>query len=119
MARVSGLTSRGPVRIQLRRVKGWRKPTGAVVVARPTRWGNPIVIPRDRRGDREYVAGAVAVFREHVLASASARPPGKAWGDYPTVDEIKAQLRGRDLVCFCRLDMPCHADVLLELANGD
>jgi hypothetical protein len=27
-------------------------------------------------------------------------------------------LRGRDLACWCRLDQPCHADVLLEMANG-
>jgi hypothetical protein len=110
---------RRPVRFQLRRVKGWRKPAGAIVVARPTRWGNPIVIPRDQRGDREYVAAVVAAFRANVLADATVRPFGRAWADYPTVDEIKAQLRGHDLVCFCRLDMPCHADVLLELANSD
>ncbi|MGH6882856.1 MAG: DUF4326 domain-containing protein [Hypericibacter sp.] len=28
-------------------------------------------------------------------------------------------LRGHDLCCYCPLDQPCHADVLLELANGD
>lgn len=28
------------------------------------------------------------------------------------------ELRGKDLVCWCRLDQPCHADVLLELANA-
>ena len=27
-------------------------------------------------------------------------------------------LRGKDLACFCPLDQPCHADVLLELANA-
>lgn len=32
--------------------------------------------------------------------------------------DIRALLRGRDLVCWCPLDLPCHADVLLELANG-
>lgn len=31
--------------------------------------------------------------------------------------EIVAELRGKDLACWCRLDQPCHADVLLELAN--
>jgi hypothetical protein len=30
-----------PRRIQLHRTKGWRKPPGAVIVARPTRRGNP------------------------------------------------------------------------------
>lgn len=36
----------------------------------------------------------------------------------PTVDDIRSSLHGRDLACWCPLDQPCHADVLLELANG-
>ncbi|AMS02813.1 hypothetical protein SEA_YEEZY_68 [Gordonia phage Yeezy] len=36
----------------------------------------------------------------------------------PSLEEIRTKLRGRDLVCWCPLDQPCHADVLLELANG-
>jgi hypothetical protein len=28
-------------------------------------------------------------------------------------------LRGKNLACWCRLDQPCHADVLLELANAE
>lgn len=35
-----------------------------------------------------------------------------------TVDTIRAELRGHDLACWCPLDQPCHADVLLEIANG-
>jgi hypothetical protein len=37
---------------------------------------------------------------------------------YPTLAEIRAQLTGRDLCCWCPLGRPCHADVLLEIANG-
>lgn len=37
-----------PERIQLRRVKGWRLPPGAVSVARPTKWGNPFAYRTDR-----------------------------------------------------------------------
>ncbi|EPX82062.1 hypothetical protein Salmuc_02429 [Salipiger mucosus DSM 16094] len=41
----------------------------------------------------------------------------------PPIEEIFAMqtvLRGRDLACWCPLDRPCHADILLELANkGD
>ena len=29
------------------------------------------------------------------------------------------ELRGHDLACWCPLDGPCHADVLLELANRE
>lgn len=34
-----------------------------------------------------------------------------------TVDDAKRELRGKDLACWCPLDHPCHADVLLEVAN--
>jgi hypothetical protein len=36
---------------------------------------------------------------------------------YPTLDEIRAELAGFDLACWCRIGDPCHADVLLVLAN--
>ena len=88
-------------RIQLRRSKGWRKPAGAVVVARPTRWGNPYDIgaPHPVTGAPLTRVDAVALYRAHIA--------GTDLGD----------LRGRDLACWCPLDEPCHADVLLELAN--
>lgn len=35
-----------------------------------------------------------------------------------TVEDIRAELAGRDLACWCPLDQPCHADVLLEIAKG-
>lgn len=35
-----------------------------------------------------------------------------------TLDEVRQELAGRDLACWCPLDRPCHADVLLELANA-
>jgi hypothetical protein len=34
-----------------------------------------------------------------------------------TVDDVKRELRRRDLACYCPLDEPCHADVLLTVAN--
>lgn len=34
-----------------------------------------------------------------------------------TVEDIRRELAGRDLACWCRLDQPCHADVLLAIAN--
>ena len=43
---------------------------------------------------------------------------GVPYDDRPTLTEIRAALRGRDLACWCPLDQPCHADVLLSLANG-
>jgi len=40
-------------------------------------------------------------------------------GPPPTIDAIRAELRGKNLACFCKLDEPCHADVLLDLANAE
>ena len=37
----------------------------------------------------------------------------------PTLAEIRRELSGRDLACWCPVDQPCHADVLLELANSE
>lgn len=41
-----------------------------------------------------------------------------------SVDDVRRELAGADLACWCPLDdgegqpVPCHADVLLEIANG-
>ena len=95
-----------PERVRLSRAKGWRKPENTVTVARPSRWGNPFVI-------REHGGGltreeAVARFRAALLA-----------GRLPfTADEVREELRGKDLACWCPLDAACHGDVLLEVANS-
>lgn len=104
-----------PTRVRLRRTKGRRKPEGAVVVARPTRWGNPFALDRYRQAGGPQPtevlrARAVADFRRELLA-------GRLEG-YPGLGEIRAELAGRDLACWCPENEPCHADVLLELANA-
>lgn len=118
-----------PRRIQRRRAKGWRMPDGAVYVGRGSRWGNPWrVIGPDSDG-RWWASRRVG-----------ADPYGRMLGPYPSrldavhaaihgyrahldhVDTaLKAQaalLRGKTLCCWCPLDQPCHADVLLEIANA-
>ncbi|HEU5036413.1 MAG TPA: DUF4326 domain-containing protein [Nocardioides sp.] len=95
-----------PIRVQLRRSKGWRKPETAVVVARPSCWGNP---HRATAPTAEAHRAAVDAFRADLLADAL--PYGAA--------DVRRALRGRDLACWCRDDLPCHADVLLEVANGE
>jgi len=113
-----------PPRIQLRRTKGWRKPEGAIVVSRPSRWGNPFVI-RDTGGDwlaedsrtrkclaqgtRDCAIQSCLGEFERALVAGELRV---------TVDDVRRELRGKALACWCRLDAPCHADVLLEIANG-
>ena len=101
-----------PQRIQLRRTKGWRKPEGAVVVARPSRWGNPFRVgawigPIYDCEQIQTRGQAVLLFagKRHLRA-------------YPSDAEVRAELSGKDLACWCPLDQPCHADVLLDIANG-
>lgn len=106
-----------PERIRLRRAAGWRKPPGAVVVARPSRWGNPFPLEEVRAEhpdlpDHELRGIAVGRFRAMVEGDADGR------GGYPALADIRAELAGRDLACWCPLDGPCHADVLLALANA-
>lgn len=47
----------------------------------------------------------------------SAAPGGKFVRNQVTVDDIRVELAGRDLSCWCPLDEPCHADVLLRISN--
>lgn len=111
-----------PQRIQRKRTAGWRMPEGAIYVGRPSRWGNPWVVHihnpscgPELLACPDYIADdrvdAATKYRHAVLYPLAGQPP------VPTPDEIRAELRGRDLACWCPLDQPCHADVLLELAN--
>jgi hypothetical protein len=76
-------------------------PPGTVYVGRPSRWGNPFKV-----GGGVSRAEAVRRFREWFM------------GHPELVEVARRELRGRDLACWCRLDEPCHADVLLEVANS-
>ena len=95
-----------PVRIQRRRSKGWRMPEGAVYVGRPSMWGNWAIAPSEYAVDwfRKWLAGGI------VTGPYMQRRRARILAELHT-------LRGRDLACWCPLDRPCHADVLLELAN--
>src|SRR5512145_2099532 len=106
-----------PRRIVLRRAKGWRMPANTVKVDRTTRWGNPF--PQDDYGSR---AAAVACHRAWLLGDAAAMKAGgcKAprGAERPALEEIRRALRGKNLACWCPAGEPCHAELLLELANG-
>lgn len=110
-----------PKRIQRKRVKGWRMPEGAIYVGRPTKWGNPYALDIYRTDYPEY-ADQPGEWRRMATSDFHGLVTGR-WDrfddipDYPR-DAI-TELRGRDLVCWCPLDQPCHADILLQLANED
>lgn len=98
-----------PRRIQRQRTAGWRMPPGAVYVGRPSVWGNPYGASPAALIRCDDPAKAVKLFREMVAGEC------ESLGRLPN---YIASLRGRDLACWCRLDQPCHADVLLAVANS-
>lgn len=66
-------------------------------------------------------AEIVELFRRTLL-----EPDRGMLGAYPsrqgrftrvTAEQVRLNLRGKDLACWCPLDQPCHADVLLAIAN--
>jgi len=97
-----------PQRVQLKRSRGWKMPANAVKVDRTTRWGNPFTI-----ADCGSAAIAVAQHRRWMRGEIPA--PGGVVP--PSPETIRGALAGRDLACWCAADGPCHADLLLAIAN--
>lgn len=111
-----------PTRVQLSRRRGWRMPPNAVSVARPHRFGNPF-----RVDDKRVLCGEqeLWVMPTHAAAIEQAVKAFR-WQleHHPnvvgfTVDDVRQALAGKDLACWCPPASPCHADVLLEIANRD
>ena len=92
-----------PIRIQRKRTKGWKMPPNTAYVGRPTKWGNPYQIN----------GLATPELRNHII---------RKYRDTMSImlkeDAVK-ELRGKNLACFCKEGEPCHADVLLKIANPD
>jgi hypothetical protein len=128
-----------PKRVQMSRQKPWRADNpDAVIVARPTMFGNPYTIammteqiakvkavptttPTELLIDLQPRALAVEAFR----ADLTYGPDSRWWwfGPHMAIIRIKGELQrgtlaGVDLAYWCPLDQPCHADVLIEIANG-
>ena len=99
-----------PKRIQLGRRKGWRMPQNTVKVDRSTVWGNPF-----RVAPGFPARLAVRAFRTWLADDATDLCPSRRKVILGRLPELK----GRDLACWCAEGEPCHADVLLELANAE
>ena len=104
-----------PRRIQLSRKKGWRKPDNCVVVARPTRWGNPFKVG-DQIKAPEGQPVAVCFSAEQAVDAYARLLQTRNMAAFRA--DVRRELGGKDLACWCPLDQPCHADVLLEIANA-
>jgi hypothetical protein len=92
-----------PKRIQRERTKGWRTPPNTIYVGRGKgeygKWGNP------NESKDKFVA--VIQYVSWFLPTA---PPG-------FFEEVRSELKGKNLMCWCKLGNICHADVLLWIAN--
>lgn len=98
------LTRPAARRIQRRRTAGWRMPANTVYVGRPGRYGNPFTA-----NDRTTAGRAAAVERYRQWLTT--RPD--------LCVAVRRDLAGRNLACWCPPGQPCHADVLLSVANGN
>lgn len=103
-----------PERIQLRRTRGWRKPVGAVVVARPSKWGNPFRVGAPW-GDRVVTPEIAVRLFIRWLDSSGSQP--RFGVERAVILRDLDELRGHDLACWCPVGQPCHGDVLLARAN--
>jgi len=85
-------------------------PTNAVYVGRPTKWGNPMTVKE-----------ILALFPD--MQKEEAHREAVNWYERyiklrPDLMGALGELKGRDLVCWCS-PLPCHAEVLLKLANKE
>jgi hypothetical protein len=116
-----------PQRLQLSRKKGFdlqrasrqRNGLPAKRVTRPSKWGNPFSIADTAKTyglDREAAqAKAVELCGKWLRGTLDQTlspgvPPSRA--------EIRAELGGYNLACWCKPGTPCHSEVLIELANN-
>jgi len=126
-----GLIS-APFRVQRKRTKGWKMPPNTVYVGRGTKFGNPFRVGKDGTA-----AECVSLYRRGMEAAAASWFGGPASFFSDENDDLYhawesrtphlhcigielaiVELSGKNLACWCPLDQPCHADVLLQLANA-
>lgn len=90
-----------PIRVQRKRTRGWKMPENTVYVGRPTKWGNPYAVSCPASDEfkkkiiRQYESSMSIMLKQDAVV----------------------ELKGKNLACWCALDSPCHADVLLKIAN--
>jgi hypothetical protein len=118
-----------PRRIRLSRARGWRLPEGAVVVSRPTCWGNPFKVGETIRNDgplwpyiKPLIGEDLPGWRMTQVSFQRTEDVVSAYSAWVLEQPVlmlrmAGELAGRDLGCWCKLTEPCHADILLALAN--
>lgn len=108
-----------PRRIQMSRQHPWRKENpDAVIVARPSKWGNDWRVSHAASGP--WVVWSTRTGETRSM-HATKREAAEAAVEYHRADVVGVdvgELRGRDVACWCAVTDPCHGDTLLELAGS-
>ena len=120
----------------------------AVNVARPGKWGNPfdfrksgfcwLALAYGCRGDRlgrqeasvrafrawveGYEGKRIISIDEGVVVKCGRKKidigERSVVGEAPALQDLRQTLRNKNVACWCKPGEPCHADVLLDLANA-
>ena len=110
----------GPKRIQrIRHIRDWRKPEGVVNITRPGKWGNEYVLRcADKKQDLYYVQNIKTGYVSSAMPKREAAAhAAKMFAECQLPGMDADELRGKDVMCWCRTDWPCHGDPLLKKAN--
>lgn len=112
------MSSATPLRVQISRTKGSRLPPNTTIVDRRSIWGNPfnatqgyvafglcLPIPLVKLHEPPSLGRCLDLYTAYLRGRVDADPL------------FLAPLRGKNLACWCAPGAPCHADVLLRLAN--
>jgi Domain of unknown function (DUF4326) len=97
-----------PIRVQRKRIKGWKMPENTIYVGRPTKFGNPAKVGEIWLTDFPPIENnqkAVYLFEDYFLNNLLLQ------------EQAKSELKGKNLACFCNLNEPCHADILIKFVN--
>ena len=120
-------------RIQRKRIKGWKMPDNTISVTRPSDYGNPFKIGHHyikggggipRLGLQFIYTEAYDGYQDETYTTIKTIEESLEWYKWYVstwsvgeIDKIKKELKGKDLACWCPLDKPCHADILIKLVN--
>lgn len=103
-------------RIQRKRIKGWRMPSNTVYVGRPSMWGNPFNWREMKGRVEDPRLWAYNKFIDWITGEDL--DTTYYYERLAVVNNIE-NLYGKNLACWCPLDQPCHADILLRLATKE
>ena len=111
-----GLVIERPKRIQRERTKGWKMPPNTIYVGRDSRFGNPWLVTKTQTALKACRIYSVMIYSIFDRYDTNEPEDELSSEQVKLVDDIRT-LKGKNLSCWCPLSQPCHADILLEIAN--